>query len=86
MPAADLAPLGGQKTSQHARAGEGMLQVQPIEPPHDHEIGVRHRPRHVIDAAAADAQSFRLLADRQIVCAVDHRPNSIFADLILLDL
>jgi len=47
-----IAPLGGQKTSQHARAGEGVLQVQTIEPPHDHEIGVRHRPRQVVDAAA----------------------------------
>jgi hypothetical protein len=44
-----------------------------IEPPHDHEIGVRHRRRQVVDAAAADAQSFRLLADRQMVCAVDDR-------------
>jgi hypothetical protein len=44
MPAADLAPLGSQQASQHSRAGEGELQVQPIETPHDREIGFRHQP------------------------------------------
>lgn len=47
--------------------------MQPIETPHDREIGVRHRARQVIDAATADLQDFRLLRDRQIVLAVDHR-------------
>src|SRR5260370_28636217 len=47
--------------------------MQPIETPHDREVGVRHRPRQVINAATADVQNFRLLADRQIVCTVDHR-------------
>jgi integrase-like protein len=28
MPAADLAPFGGQKTSQHARAGNGVLRYR----------------------------------------------------------
>jgi hypothetical protein len=73
MPAADLAPLGSQQASQHSRAGEGKLQMQPVETPHDREIGVRHRPRQVINAAAADLQNFRLPGDRQIMLAVDHR-------------
>ncbi|MGY4601090.1 hypothetical protein ACVWXL_008836 [Bradyrhizobium sp. GM22.5] len=73
MPAADLAPLGSQQASQHPRTGERKLQMQPIETPHDREIGVRHRAREVIDAATADLQDFRLLRDRQIVLAVDHR-------------
>src|SRR3981189_1950151 len=47
--------------------------MQPVETPHDREIGVRHRPRQVINAAAADLQNFRLPGDRQIVLAVDHR-------------
>ena len=34
---------------------------------------VRHRPRQVVDAAAADVQNLRLLGDRQIVLTVDHR-------------
>jgi hypothetical protein len=71
MPAADLAPLGSQQPSQHPRTGERELQMQPVEPPHDREIGVRHRARQIIDAAAADLQNLRLLCDRQIVLAVD---------------
>src|SRR5262245_44318523 len=47
--------------------------MQPVETPHDREIGVRHRPRQVINAAAADLQNFRLPGDRQIMLAVDHR-------------
>ena len=39
MPAADLAPLQSQQTSQHTRTGEGELQMQPIETPHDLEVG-----------------------------------------------
>src|SRR5208283_6164 len=34
---------------------------------------LRHRPRQVVDAAAADAQNLGLLCDRQIVLTVDHR-------------
>src|SRR5881396_1431746 len=73
MPAADLAPLQSQQASQHTRTGEGELQVQPIQMPHDREVGGRHRPRQIIDAAAADLQNFRLPGDRQIVSTVDHR-------------
>jgi hypothetical protein len=73
MPTADLAPIGSQQASQHPRTGERELQMQPVEMPHDRQIGVRHRARLVIDAAAADLQNFRLLCDRQIVLAVDHR-------------
>src|SRR5450756_1155075 len=49
------------------------LQMQPVEPPHDCEVGFRHRARQIVDAATADAQNLRLLGDRQIVLAVDHR-------------
>src|SRR5262245_786349 len=49
------------------------LQMQPVETPHDREVGVRHRPWQVVDAAAADAQNLRLLGDRQLVVTVDHR-------------
>src|ERR1700681_2274915 len=47
--------------------------MQPVETPHDFQVGRRHRARQVVDAAAADAQNLRLLADRQIVLTVDHR-------------
>jgi hypothetical protein len=46
MPAADLAPLGSQQVSQHTRTGEGELKVQPIQMPHDREVGGRHRARY----------------------------------------
>src|SRR3954454_21122806 len=45
--------------------------MQPVETPHDRNIGVRHRARQVV--ATADAQNLRLLGDRQIVLTVDHR-------------
>jgi hypothetical protein len=70
---ADLASLGGQQASQHPRAGEGKLQMQFVNPPHQGQVGDRRRSRQVVHAAAADVQSCRLLADRQIVCTVDHR-------------
>ena len=47
--------------------------MQPVETPHDREVGVRHRPRQVVDTAAADVQNLRLPGDRQIVLTVDHR-------------
>ena len=71
--ASDLAPLGHQQAAQHPRTGKGKLQMQPVETPHDCEVGLRHRPRQVVDAAAADAKNLGLLGDRQIVPAVDHR-------------
>jgi hypothetical protein len=43
VPTADLAPLGHQQASQHPRAGEGKLQMQPVETSHDGEVGFRHR-------------------------------------------
>src|SRR5438094_7620317 len=73
MPAADLAPLASQQASQHARTAERKLQMQPVEPLHDREVGRRHRARQIINAAAADLQNFRLPGDRQIVSTVDHR-------------
>ncbi len=73
MPAPDLAPLGGQQTSQHPRTGEGELQMQPVEATHDREVGFRHRTWQVVDAATADVQNFCLLRDCQVVLTVDHR-------------
>ena len=59
--------------------------MQTVEPPHDRKVGLRHRPRQVVDAAAADAQNLGLLADRQVVSAVDHRfalSNPAFCSLV----
>jgi hypothetical protein len=42
-------------------------------PPHEREVGCRHRPGQVINAPQADVQRRRLLGNRQIVLTVDHR-------------
>ena len=47
--------------------------MQFVNPSHHLQVGHRHRPRQVVDAATADAQNLRLLCDRQIVLTVDHR-------------
>ena len=47
--------------------------MQFVDPPHQSKVSRRHWPRQVVHAATADVEDFRLLADRQIVCAVDHR-------------
>src|SRR5215212_5334699 len=47
--------------------------MQLVEPTHQREVGLRHRPRQIVDTAPADAQNLRLLGDRQIVLTVDHR-------------
>src|SRR4030088_1573871 len=70
---AGLAPLGGQQASQHPRAGEGELQMQSVETPHELQVGRRNRPWQVVHTATADVQSFRLPGDRQRVLADDHR-------------
>jgi len=67
------APLGSQQASQHPRTGEGELQMQPVETPHDREVSRRHWARQIIDAATADVQRLSLLGDRKIMVTVDHR-------------
>ena len=47
--------------------------MQLVNPPHEREVGCRHRPGQVIDARPTDGQRRRLLRDRQIVRTVDHR-------------
>src|SRR6185503_18830330 len=47
--------------------------MQLIEPTHQSEVGCRHRPRQIVDAAPADVQHLGLPGDRQIVLTVDHR-------------
>jgi len=66
MTPADLVPLGIQQASQHPRAGEGELQMQPIEMPHDLQVVADTGRGQVVHAATADAQVFACLvmADR----------------------
>jgi len=64
MTPADLAPLGSQQAAQHPTPSEGELQMQSVETPHDRKVGLRNRPRQIVDAATADTQNLRLLRDR----------------------
>src|SRR3954471_5966263 len=73
MPAADVDPLLAEKIPQHPAAREGELEVQFVHPAHEGQIGRGHRPRQVVDAAAADPKYLGLPCNRQIMGAVDHR-------------
>ena len=71
--AADLAAFRLQHVPQHPAAREGMLEVQLVDPAHQREIGVRGRPRQIVDAAPADPERLRLSGERQFMGPVDHR-------------
>src|SRR5262249_12379330 len=73
MTPAQPPPLGAQQATQHPRAGERKLQMQPVEAPHHLQIARRHRTWQIVDTATADTQNLCLLGDRQIVLTVDHR-------------
>ena len=47
--------------------------MQPIEPPHQFQIGRQHWTRQVVNTAATDTQNRCLPGDRQVVLTVDHR-------------
>src|SRR5579863_7187279 len=73
MAPADLETLAAEQIAQHPAAGERVVQMQLVDLPHPPQVGFRDRPRLVVDAAAADAQRFRLLLDGKIMLGVDHR-------------
>src|SRR5262247_1993031 len=58
---------------QHARAGEGELQMQLVHAPHQCKIGGRHRTRLVVKTATTDVQHGRLPRQWEIMIAVNHR-------------
>src|SRR6516162_6907617 len=58
---------------QHARAGEGELQMQLVHAPHQCKIGGRHRTWLVVKTAATDVQHGRLPRQWEIMNAVNHR-------------
>jgi hypothetical protein len=71
--AADLDALAVEKVAQHPAAREWVFQMQFVDAAHQREVLGRHRPRLVVDAAAADVQNLDLTDDRKVVVAVDHR-------------
>ena len=48
--------------------------MQTVETPHDREVGFRHRPRQIVDAATADVRAFACLLMGQIVRAARSSP------------
>ena len=71
--AADMHAFATQHVAQHPAARERIVQMQFVDAAHDRQICGRHRPRLVVDAAAADVQNLRLAGNRQSVRTVDHR-------------
>src|SRR5713226_2103332 len=47
--------------------------MQLVDPPHHRQIGRRHRPDPVVEAASAQLQERRLPGQRKLVLTVDHR-------------
>jgi hypothetical protein len=70
---ADRDALAAQQIAQHPAAGERVVEMQLVDPPHHRQIGRRHRPRAVIKAAAAELQDRRLPGQRKLVLTLDHR-------------
>lgn len=57
--------------AQHARAHEGVLQMQLVDAAHQRQLGLAGRPGQVVDRAPADAQQAGLACDRQGVVPLD---------------
>jgi hypothetical protein len=53
-----------QEIAQHPAARERQVEMQLVHSAHEGQIGHRHRPGQVVDAAAADPERLRLLGDR----------------------
>ena len=70
---ADDDPFTGEEIAEHTASGEGILQMQFVDPAHQREVIVADTSRFVINGAAADAEFASLGGGRQIMRPVDHR-------------
>ena len=73
MKTTDDYDFAGEEIAQHSASGEGILQVQFVDPAHQSEICDGDRAWQRVDAAAADAEFTSLRSERQVVGPVDHR-------------
>src|ERR1035438_3554139 len=71
--AAHFKSLKAEQVAQHAAAGKWVIHVQLVDPSHQHQVGIRHRARSVVNRGAANLQQLRLPPDGQLVFGVDHR-------------
>ena len=58
-----------EQVPQHPAAGERIEQVQLVDPPHDGQVGVRHRPWQIVDAAAPGRPAAARGPGRSSLCA-----------------
>jgi hypothetical protein len=68
----DLKALAAQEIAEHPAACKGIIQMQRIDPAHDHKGACRHRTGLIIDAAAAQLEELYLPRQRQSVAAINH--------------
>ena len=54
--------FAGEQIAEHPAARERIIEMQFVDPAHQRQIGRRHRPGQVIDAAPADPEHLRLSA------------------------
>jgi hypothetical protein len=71
--AADRDALATQQIAQHPAARERVVEMQFVDPPHHYQIGRRHRPGPVVEAASAQLEDRGLPDQGELVLAVDHR-------------
>ena len=63
--APDLDALAAQQIAQHPAARERVIEMQFVDPPHDPQVGRRHRTWLVVEAAPAQLQDLCLARQRQ---------------------
>src|ERR1019366_2725149 len=73
VPAADLLSFPLQLRGKLPGAVERPLQVQLVEPTHQHQIPIRYRTRFVVHARPAQIQQLRLVLHRHLSAPIDHR-------------
>jgi len=66
-------PDGSEQVSQHACAGEGIVQMQAVDLAHQLEVGRRDRLFDVVQGATGNLQQFGLAGYGQGVLVIDHR-------------
>lgn len=73
MAAPDPEAFPVQGIARQPSPHEGVSQVQLVDPPHQRQVGVRHRPLRVVGTAPADAEQFHLPGQGNFMVAVDQR-------------
>ena len=73
MPPSNGVPLVPKQIAEHPGPGKGILEMQLVNPPHQHQLCRRYRHRLVVRRRARHAEQLALPDDRQRMSSVDHR-------------